>query len=275
MFEPKSNDNIHHKFIIATNMASEIPIPSTPDSSANNMNLSTHYSTFSQMSTAVEHHSTSSGFRAASQPKLYFTPEDWPFGYPFATKTARRGNFYCSPKSPCRHKRSVCSWKLVYKWDFRESAYIFLPDQCKNGHDHPLGVPLLTLDGKQQIDVQTDLTQTEIEFIKLSTLSSMAIPMIQTTMEEHFPGRSFGYELIRRIGDKALDTKFGKDRAQLRDLFVKGELIKKHGGVFIVDPSPDFSNFSAFFNPNPFGSLLRGTSLNFSAFPNPFRGSLI
>ena len=43
--------------------------------------------------------------------------------------------------------------------------------------------------------------------------------------------------MIRRVRDTILDEKYGKDRIQLHDFFIKGASIQKHGGIFVVDPS--------------------------------------
>ena len=72
-------------------------------------------------------------------------------------------------------------------------------------------------------------------------------------LEAEFPSRWYQYELIRRVRDSILDEKYGKDRIQLHDLFIKGASIQKNGGIFVVDPSrEDFGIEAVHFQPSLF-----------------------
>ena len=107
--------------------------------------------------------------------------------------------------------------------------YRFVPGKCQTVHTHNLGKMSLILDGKHQIELQTDLTQTEIDFIKL---------LCKSIWNNMFPDAHL-HTILQHICAKALNAKYGKYRSQIHELCLKGGQIKKHGGIFIVDPSPE------------------------------------
>jgi len=81
------------------------------------------------------------------------------------------------------------------------------------------------------------LTKDEVDFIKNQALTRAIVPNIQIHLENTFINRTFGYDLIRRVRNHALDEKYGPDRNQMHELFRKGDSIQSHGGLFVADPS--------------------------------------
>jgi hypothetical protein len=65
---------------------------------------------------------------------------------------------------------------------------------------------------------------------------------MRVNLEEYFPHRSFSATMLYRMRDKFFTEKYGADGHNLPDLFMKGERIRRLGGLFIVVPSTtDFS----------------------------------
>lgn len=189
------------------------------------------------MRRAFEAHAATAGFKVAIFPKLYFTNDNWPFHSEFKKGVPLRGWFTCSPKSYCRKVNSCCPWKWVFRWAQKEKVYVFLSPNCHLSHNHDLNPPLIKFDGRTEVKLADDLTPTEAEFIKQQTLSRTPIPKLQVNMEREFPTRSFEYDMLYRLTQKTLNLEYGNDRTQIHELFQKGDQLRLHGGVFIVEPS--------------------------------------
>ena len=201
-----------------------------------------------------------SGFRHGCVPKSYFTTLNWPFDTPFRVKYPFRGWFICSPKSNSRTPGSICCWKLTYKWDTSRRLFIWLPDYCHLEHSHGISLPQYAFDGRTEVRLESDLKPSEAKFIQCQSLMRTDIPNMTVNIEREFPNRSFHHDLLRRVRCKALDDRYGSDRTQLGVLFKKGNDIRRHGGIFVIDPSTDdFSIKSLHFQP----SLMRQYALTY------------
>ena len=66
------------------------------------------------------------------------------------------------------------------------------------------------------------------------------IPLLSVGLERVFSTRSFGKPLLSRIKKKVLDERYGSDQNQLHALFLSGEEIWRHGGIFEVVPSDEY-----------------------------------
>ena len=104
-------------------------------------------------------------------------------------------------------------------------------------HDHDIAPILLTLEGRTEVKYEMELTPPEFQFIKGHCLMRTDIPILIVSLEREFANRSFDYEMIRRIKDKALNEKCGSNRTHLHALFIQGQDIRRHGGIFEVVPS--------------------------------------
>ena len=199
----------------------------------------------------VGNYATNVGFVAIDRPKAYYKPSDWAFNHPFVAKTPKRGMIYCSPKSPGREKGSPCTWNVVYK--VTNSVYVFLTPNSNLIHSHDILPKSIMLNGRFEVTRVKELTSSETSFIHNQVMSRVSMSNMLVHLETEFPSRSYNYELIRRVRDSILDNKYGKDRIQLHDLFIKGASIQKHGGIFVVDPSKeDFGIEAVHFQPSLF-----------------------
>ena len=65
---------------------------------------------------------------------------------------------------------------------------------------------------------------------------------MHVNLEESFPHRSFSVQMLHRMRYRFLKNKYGADGHNITDLFMKGERMRRLGGLFIVVPSStDFS----------------------------------
>ena len=60
---------------------------------------------------------------------------------------------------------------------------------------------------------------------------------MRVNLEEKFPHRSFSAKMLHRMNDKFLKDKYGTDGNKITNLFMKGERIRRLGGLFVVVPS--------------------------------------
>ena len=183
----------------------------------------------------VQSYALKVGFLAVDRPKANFTQLNWPFNHPFVPKTPQQGMIYCSPKSPGRVKGSPCLWQVVYR--VTDAVYVFLPKSSNTMHSHQIKPKPIMLDERFEVTMVKQLTSSETTFIKNQVLSRVGMSNLFIHLEAEFPSPSYQYKLIRRVRDSILDEKYGKDRIQLHDIFVKGASIQKNGGIFVVDPS--------------------------------------
>ena len=72
-------------------------------------------------------------------------------------------------------------------------------------HDHDIPPIPLTLDGRTEVKYEMELKLPEFQFIKIHCLMRTGIPILIVSLEREFANRSFDYEMIRRIKDKALN----------------------------------------------------------------------
>ena len=181
-------------------------------------------------------------FITRHHPKSYFSEKAWPFSRPFPVdRYSMRGHILCSPKSNGRDVRSMCNWKLVYKYDKLRKVYMWLPEKSCLKHDHILPPIPITLDGCKDIQYEKDLTPKQYKFIKNNALMRIPVPMVKVNLEREFANHAFDYEMVRRVQNKTLDEIYGCDRTQLHALFVQGSEIRRLGGIFETIPSDDLS----------------------------------
>lgn len=182
------------------------------------------------------------GFILSDHPKAYFTDKSWPYpgeDTPFVTNTPRRGYLICSPKSHGRAKGSKCPFRLYYAWDVKVGCFVFKPDGTCLKHSHNTAPSLLVIGDKEEIALAQFLTPDEEAYIKEQCLSRVNVPNMQINLERTFTGRAFSPRLLYNLRKKHLDAKYGKDRMELNEVFVKGDLIRQNGGIFVAVPSPE------------------------------------
>ena len=66
------------------------------------------------------------------------------------------------------------------------------------------------------------------------------IPILIITLEREFANPSFDKKIVCRIKDKTINERYGSDRTRLHALFIQGEDIRRHSGIFKIVPSEDF-----------------------------------
>jgi hypothetical protein len=214
--------------------------------SAVDFDLTQTYSSLSSLLDSAKRLGTENSFITSHQAKAYFKANDWPFQdtVPFHSvrgmELSRRGYIWCSSKTEGRPKGSECCFKLTYNWDEKPKQFIWRPDTSTLNHSHPLPKQV-HLDGRQLVKFEGDLTDAEDSYIRDKSLCKMDIPQMQVHLEKNFPGRCFQSQMLHRIKKKVLDKTYGADRTQVNELISYGEKIKKDGGHFSIDPSPDFT----------------------------------
>lgn len=226
----------------------------SPNHPRGTMDLTKTYPTHALLLADARSFASNAGFLVRDHPRGYFQEKEWPFALSFSS-TPKRGAIVCSPKSKCRCPGSICPWKLSYLWIGEKKAYCWRPESCNLHHTHDIPPPPMTFefDGRTEVVCEQDLSSEEERFIKDQSLSRIGIPQMQVNLEREFSFRSFDYELLRRVRDKVLDERFGSDRTQLHALVKKGDAVRRHGGIFAIDPSPeDFGIDAIHFQPRLF-----------------------
>ena len=117
--------------------------------------------------------------------------------------------------------------------------YSWRPDCSILSHSHSRLPPPITFGGRTNVIYEQHRSSKEKNFIEEQSLSRIGIPQMQVNLEREYPFHSFNYKLICCLQNKVLDDRFGFDRTQLHALVKKGDDVKRHGGMFGIDPSPD------------------------------------
>ena len=157
-------------------------------------------------------------------------------------KYPRSGFFSCSTKSQGRTKGINCSFHLNYMWDSSNKSFKFSHQSSNISHNHQLLPQLTCVDGCVIVNFEQSLTHDEFLSIREQSRCRVQVPQMRVNLEEYFPHRSFSATMLYRMRDKFFTEKYGADGHNLPDLFMKGERIRRLGGLFIVVPSTtDFS----------------------------------
>ncbi len=187
----------------------------------------------------AEQYSHDTGFMIRDDPKAYFVEKNWPFKTPFIKSVPRRGYLICSPKSRHRKPGDKCTFQVSYGWDDKSGVYHFKHKGTCLNHSHNLAPTLLVIGGRAEVNHVELLTPEEQEYIKEQSVTRVDVPTMQVNLENRFVGRAFTPRLLYYLRDLHLDSKYGKDRMQLSEVFLKGEQMRRDGGVFVAVPSPE------------------------------------
>jgi len=154
----------------------------------------------------------------------------------------RSGVFLCSGKSQGRIKGSECCFHIYYHWDSLKKRFVFSCRSSNLSHNHQLFPQFTVVDGCVIVTMESSLTHDEFLSIKEQSHCRVHVPQMRVNLEEKFPHRSFSAKMLHRMRDKFLKEKYGADCHNITDLFMKGERIRRLGGLFLVVPSStDFS----------------------------------
>ena len=203
----------------------------------------------------IREYATSQGFLHLHKCKNHFTSEAalslFPGDISFCSlesnpsqdkKYPRSGFFSCSTKSQGRTKGINCSFHLNYMWDSSNKSFKFSHQSSNISHNHQLLPQLTCVDGCVIVNFEQSLTHDEFLSIREQSRCRVQVPQMRVNLEEYFPHRSFSATMLYRMRDKFFTEKYGADGHNLPDLFMKGERIRRLGGLFIVVPSTtDFS----------------------------------
>ena len=205
------------------------------------------YFSFAALRAAAHRLASENGFKVTHDPKSYFNKHDWayeetkPFASADTDELIRRGYFLCSPKSEGRIKGKKCPFKLTHGWEKVGAPYVWRAATSCLQHNHPLPRNIDHLNGRQMVKYEGDLTPEENADIMEKCLCKMDVPNMQINLERNFPGRCFYAPMLHRIKKNHIDAQYGVDRTQLHVLIEHGEAIQRDGGIFVIDPSDDFS----------------------------------
>ncbi len=72
------------------------------------------------------------------------------------TKPARRGSFYCSPKSHGHTNHVECCFKANYVWNLSKRCFLFSCTASNFIHNHPLSTQLTVADGRLVIYLENN-----------------------------------------------------------------------------------------------------------------------
>ena len=80
------------------------------------------------------------------------------------------------------------------------------------------------IDGRTIVNLESSLTPEEFNCIKEQSQCRVNISMMRVNQEEYFPDRSFSSSMLHRMRFRFLKEKYGADRHNLQDLFMKGDI---------------------------------------------------
>jgi hypothetical protein len=119
--------------------------------------LSIGFSNHSIVLNYIQQYSSSRGFLATHQIKDHFLADEYEKIFPQQSysgtaenpnsRLARRGFFYCSPKSNGRTKHVPCCFKAYYLWSSKKNSFIFSHKASNHSHNHPLSSLLTVVHG--------------------------------------------------------------------------------------------------------------------------------
>ena len=133
-------------------------------------------------------------------------------------------------------------FRINYHWDPLKKSFVFSYRSSNLSHNHQLFPQFTVVDGCVIVSMENSLTHEEFLSIKEQSHCRVHVPQMRVNLEEKFPHRSFSAKMLHRMRDKFHKEKYGADGHNITDLFMKGERIRRLGGLFLVVPSStDFS----------------------------------